>query len=156
EGGTISVEYWSSNGESANKIPMGASLISYKSSNVLSNSCFFITSTYAGRNKMNEREKMEEYKKSLLIHNRVVTREDLKLFMQTELSERARSIEYMNTYIKSDRPNEGFIQCIQIVITPEPGKLELAEWDQLLISLQLKLQKQSVNNIPYHLKLSSS
>ncbi len=154
--GNIMVEFWSCNGELANRIPLGSKLISYKSSNVKTNEIFFITSTYGGRDKFNDAEKIDQYRKSLLSHNRVVTLEDLKLFIRTDLGSMARSISYKKIYVMGDRPMEGFIRCMQIEITPEPGSLEPAEWDERLRSLTLKLEKQSVNNIPYRLNLAVS
>jgi hypothetical protein len=155
EGGTIMVESWSCNGKLANKIPVGSKLISYKSSSVLSDSLFFITSTYGGRDKFNDTEKIDQYKKSLLSHNRIVTLEDLKVFVQTELGKTARQIVYKKIYIKATNPSDGFIRCMQILITPEPGTLELHEWEQRFSDLKLKLEKQSANNIPYQLNLAA-
>jgi hypothetical protein len=154
--GNIMVEFWSCNGELANRIPLGSKLISYKSSNTISNALFFITSTYGGRDKFNDAEKIDQYKKSLFSHNRVVTMEDLKLFMRTELGKSARSIEYKKIYIKGNRPSEGFIRCVQIEITPEQGSLEPEEWNQRMRDLTLSLEKQSVNNIPYLLNLAAT
>lgn len=154
EGGTIMVEFWSCNGELANKMPIGSQLISYRSSSVLTNSIFFITSTYGGRDKFNDAEKIDQYKKSLLTHNRIVTLEDLKVFMQTELGKTVRSMEYKKIFIKGTNPADGFIRCMQIVITPETGSLEPHEWEHRLRDVKLKLEKQSVNNIPYRLNLA--
>lgn len=154
--GNVTIEYWSCNGELANRIALGSKLIPYKSSNVIPNAIFFITSTYGGRDKFNDAEKIDQYKKSLLSHNRIVTLEDLKLFMRTELGKTARAINYKKIYVMGDRPMEGFVRCMQIEITAEPGGLEPEEWDERLRDLTLSLEKQSVNNIPYRLKLAVS
>jgi hypothetical protein len=156
EAGNIGVEFWSCNGEAANRIPIGSRLSSYRSSNILTNSLFFISSTYGGRDKFNDAEKIDLYKKSVLTHSRIVTLEDLSVFMQTELGNTARSIGYKKIYIKSRNPREGFVRCMQILITPAPGGLELHEWEQRLRDIQLKLEKQSVNNIPYQLNLATA
>jgi len=153
--GNIMVEFWSCNGELANKIPLGSKLIPYKSSNVSSNTVFFISSTHGGRNTFNDAEKIDQYKRSLLSHNRIVTLEDLKLFMRTELGTMARTINYKKIYVAGDHPMEGFIRCMQIEITPEPGSLEPEEWAGRLRQLTLTLEKQSVNNIPYRLNLAA-
>ena len=85
EGENIQVEFWSCHGEQANKIPMGSRLLPYKSSHVATNSIFLITPTFGGKDKFNDSEKIDQYKKSLLTHDRIVTMEDLRSFMQTEL-----------------------------------------------------------------------
>jgi len=76
--------------------------------------------------------------------------------MHTELGKSARSIEYKKMYIAGVEPGHGFIRCMKIEITPEPGNLELSEWDQRLRDLTLLLEKNSVNNIPYRLNLAVS
>ncbi len=155
EGANVMIEFWSCNGEIANKIPVGSKLASYRHSNVKPNSIFFITSTYGGKDKFNDSEKIDQYKKSLLSHDRIVTLQDLQTFVQTELGRSVRSLKYNKTYIQSNHPYEGFIQCMMITITPEPGSLEPEEWQQRILELKAKLEKQSANNIPYCIKLSA-
>lgn len=155
EGANVMIEFWSCNGEIANKIPVGSKLSSYRHSNVKPNSIFFITSTYGGKDKFSDSEKIDQYKKSLLTHDRVVTLQDLKTFVQAELGKSAKAVEYAKTYARGNRPYEGFIQCMMITITPEPGSLELEEWQQRILELKSKLEKQSVNNIPYDVRLSA-
>jgi hypothetical protein len=153
EGSNVMIEFWSCNGEAANKIPVGSKLSTYRHSNAKPNSICFITSTFGGRDKLNDAGKIAEYKKSLLSHNRIVTLQDLKTFVQAELGDSASSIEYKKEYVKGTKWGEGFIQCMQIIINPRPGSPDRMEWKQKLNELQLKLEKQSANNIPYHLKL---
>jgi hypothetical protein len=76
--------------------------------------------------------------------------------MRTELGKTARAIDYKKIYVMGNRPMEGFVRCMQIEITAEPGGLEPEEWDERLRDLTLSLEKQSVNNIPYRLKLAAS
>ncbi len=154
EGANILIEFWSCHGELANKIATGSKLASYRNSNVKSNSLFFITSTFGGRDKFNDAEKIDQYKKSLLTHDRIVTMEDLKSVARAELGKTARSIAYKKTFIKGNKPTDGFIRCMQVIVTPEPGGLDASEWEQRLGELQLKLEKQSANNIPYQVKLA--
>jgi hypothetical protein len=154
EGSNIMIEFWSCNGEAANKIPVGSKLSTYRSSNARPNSICFVTSTFGGRDKLNDAEKIAEYKRSLLTHNRFVTLQDLKSYVQVELGDSASSIEYKKEYIKGTKRGEGFIQCMLIVITPRPGGPDAMEWKQRLNKLQLNLERQSINIIPYHLKLA--
>jgi hypothetical protein len=154
EGANILIEFWSCNGELANKIAMGSRMTAYRNSHVKTNSVFFVTSTYGGRDKFNDAEKIDQYKKSLLTHDRIVTLPDLKAFTKAELGKSARSIEYKKTYVKGTRPTEGFVSCMQILVNPEPDSLGIEEWEHRLRELQLKLEKQSANHIPYQVKLA--
>ncbi|HTF29421.1 MAG TPA: hypothetical protein VK625_11300, partial [Flavitalea sp.] len=66
------------------------------------------------------------------------------------------AIDYKKIFVAGNHPMEGFIRCMQIEITPEPGSLEPEEWSERLRDLTLTLEKQSVNNIPYRLNLVAS
>jgi hypothetical protein len=154
EGGMISVEYWSCNGVSANKIAIGAKLFPYQNNHVVSDSVYFLSSTSGGRNKFNDAEKIDQYKRTLMSHNRVVTAADLKMFMNTALGDSAQEIQYKMIYSPGKGPGEGFIRYMQISIIPRSGMLEKADWDQKLREVQLLLEKESANYIPYLLKLA--
>ncbi len=154
EGATVMVEYWSCNGEAANKVPVGSGLQAYRNNNVQSNSLYFITSTSGGRDKFTDIEKIDQYKKSLLTRNRIVTLEDLKAAVRAELGNSVKLIELKKTFIKGTRPGEGFIRCMQIIITPDQNSFSTGEWEQRLLELTLRLEKQSINNIPYQAMLA--
>ncbi|HVM86777.1 MAG TPA: hypothetical protein VMT76_01225 [Puia sp.] len=153
EGANVMIEFWSCKGEISNKIPVGSKLAPYRNSNVKSNSIFLISSTYGGKNKFSDSEKIDHYKTSLLTHDRIVTLQDLKTFVQTELGKSARNIDYKKAFIKSSAQTEGFVQTMVITIYPEPGSLTEEEWEQRLLQLKLKIEKQSANNIPFQIKL---
>ncbi|MBS1948757.1 MAG: type VI secretion system baseplate subunit TssF [Bacteroidetes bacterium] len=154
EGANVMIEFWNCKGELANKIPVNAKLAPYRNSNVKTNSIFSLTSTYGGKDKFNDAEKIEHYKTSLLTHGRLVTQEDLKTFVQTELGKSAKDINYQKAFTKSSSQFEGFVQTLIITVTPEPDSLTGEEWQQRLFQLKLKIEKQSANNIPLQIKLA--
>ena len=45
---------------------------------------------------------------------------------------------------------------MQIIIEPQSGSLDEQEWMQFLRELQLKIEKQSANNIPVEVKLAAN
>jgi len=153
EGTSISIEFWSCNGEIAGRIPVGSRLLPYKNSHVRTQSLYFITPTYGGRDKFNDAAKIDHYKQMLLTHDRIVTQSDLQIMVRTELGRTARKIEYKKAYMKSPYASEGFIRCMQIIITPEPGSFDSKGWQQRLRELQQVLENKSVNNIPFQLLL---
>lgn len=153
EGANVIVEYWNCNGDTANKIPTGSSLTPYRSSIIKTDSLFFITSTHGGRARFNDAEKIDQYKKSLLTHNRIVTLEDLRATVKAELGSSAKSIECKKTYMKGIGTMDGFMRCMQVKIVPADNCADITEWEQRLRDLQLKLESQSANNIPYQIRL---
>jgi hypothetical protein len=72
------------------------------------------------------------------------------------LGKTARSVKYEKKYVQSNHPSKGFIQCMQIIIEPQPGSLDEQEWKQFLRELQLKIEKQSANNIPVEVRLAAN
>ncbi len=156
EGVNVTIEFWSCKGDRANRIPVGAKLSPYRNSNTKSNSVFFITSTYGGKNKYSDSEKIDRYKTALLTHNRIVTLQDLQMFVQTELGKSAKSITYKKAFLKGNTISAGFVQTMVITITPEADSFSDEEWSQQLTQLKLKIEKQSANNIPFHLALTTS
>jgi len=153
EGAPVSVQFWSCDGESGGRIPAGSRLLPYRNSHVRTDALFLITPTYGGRDKFNDAGKIDHYKKLLVTHHRIVTEEDLRRVVEAELGKSAREVEYKKAYIKSPRPEEGFIRCMQIIVTPAPGSFDGQDWQQRLRELQLTLEKQSTGNIPFQIKL---
>lgn len=156
EGANVTIEFWSTKGNIGNKIPMGAKLSPYRSSNIKSNSLFFITSAYGGKNRYSDPEKINHYKTALLTHNRIVTLQDLQMFVQTELGESAKNVSFKKTFLKSNSPGQGFVHTMIITIKPETESLTAEEWEQRLMQLKLKIEKQSANNVPFHLQLAEN
>ena len=152
-GTNITVEFWSCNGEIANRIPMGSRLQPYRSSNLKENALILMTSTTGGLDKLTDAEKIDQYKKLLLTHNRIVTIEDLKIFTHAELGKEAKSIEFNKIFLPGSKPGEGFIRYIEIKIIPENKNTRRNEWEQRMKSLSVKLEKNSANNIPFRIVL---
>jgi hypothetical protein len=156
EGNSVMVEFWSCMGEAANKIPMGAKLLPYQNSNVKSENLFLMTTTAGGRDNISDAEKLVHYKKALFSRSRIVTPEDLRSVVIAELGQSVKSVEVQKSFMKGLLPNEGFIRCVQIIITPHEGEdMDVFEWQQKLLRLKNVLEKQSANNVPYHISLQS-
>jgi hypothetical protein len=154
EGANILIEYWTSNGETANKIPLGSRLTPYQNGGVRSGSVFMIQTTFGGRARLTDKEKIDQYKRMLLTHHRVVTLEDVRAFVTAELGLSLAALDVRKTYIKGTGKEEGFLRCIQVLVTPASGGLEARDWEERLRTLSLKLQRQSSGNIPYQFILS--
>ena len=153
DGANITIEFWSCNGDIANKISAGSRLQSYRNNYVKDNFTFLMTSTSGGRDKFDDAEKIDQYKKSLLSHNRIVTMEDLKIATNAELGRDVKSIEFEKIFIHGVKSGEGLIRCIEIKITPDRNAGREDDWDLRLKRLQLNLERNSANNIPYRLTL---
>ena len=156
EGGNVHIEFWSCDGAAANRITAGSRLIPYQNSSVVSDSLRLVTGSFGGKDKFTDAEKTDQYKKTLLTHDRIVTMEDLRRFVYAELGSNARNVQFQTTYLKGSGPREGFIRFMEISIDPKPGRLQEQEWKQFVTLLQHKLEQASAGHIPYRIKLNRS
>jgi len=156
KGTNTSIEFWTSAGQQANKIPIGSELKAYRSNDVQAGSVRLITSTYGGRDALNDAERIAHYRSALQTHDRIVTLEDLRVYLLAELGPFARSVDCKKDFIKSAIPGEGFVQCIRILVYPQPGSIDQTEWGSRLHQLQEKLSARGANHIPYIIKLAAS
>lgn len=157
ESATVMVEFWSCMGEAANRLPMGSKLTPYQNSNVQSEQLYLMTSTFSGRDNLSDADKLVHYKKALFTRNRIVTPEDVRMVAAAELGKSADSIDIKKTFMKGLLPDEGFVRCIQVIVTPaEDDEMNVAEWEQKLLRLKIILEKQSAGNLPYHISLKTA
>ena len=157
EGATIMIEFWSCMGEAANKIPMGSKLSPYQNSNVKTENLYMMTTSFGGRDNMSDADKLVQYKKALFTRNRIVTPEDLRTVVLSELGQSAGAVEIKKTFMKGTLPGEGFMRCVQVLVTPgEDDEMDAKEWEEKLLRLKIVLAKQSANNIPYHISLQKA
>jgi hypothetical protein len=154
EGSTVGVEFWTCMGEAANKVPMGTKLFPYQHSYVKSENLYLVTTTGGGRDNMSDADKLVHYKKALFTRNRIVTPEDLRTVVAAELGQSLKSVDIRKAFMKGTLPGEGFMRCVQVTITPvDDDETDEKEWEQKLLRLKILLEKQSANNLPYHLSL---
>jgi hypothetical protein len=156
EGATVMVEFWSCMGSAANKISIGTKLTPYQNSNVKTEHLYMMTTTFGGRDNLSDADKLIQYKKALFTRNRIVTPEDLRMVVASEMGQSSKNIEIQKTFMKGVLPGEGFMRCIEIIITPQDGNdMTVAEWDQKILRLKGLLEKMSANNIPYHISVKN-
>jgi len=143
DGEILYIEYWSTNGETANNIRTGTKLELYTGSDVQKESIVLMINTQGGTNQLSNEETLNAYRYSLLTRDRIITAEDIKSFFRFELSNRMKNVEVERGVKMSNNPNEGLIKCINIIITPSANSLSNEEWEQTLLDLQEKLESKS-------------
>jgi hypothetical protein len=152
----IYIDYWTSQGELANKIPQGTRAIVYNSSDIKEADSFLIGGTFGGKERINNNQKINVFKKNLLARGRVVTQEDIKSTCLAELGDKVLNVEVRKTVKAGRTPNEGFTRCIEVVLHPNPQQeLEKTEWHYICQLLQQTLQQNSTGNIPFYVTVSS-
>ena len=143
DGEILYIEYWSTNGQTANNIRSGTKMELYTGSDVQKESIVLMLNTQGGADKLSNEETLNAYRYSLLTRDRIITTEDIKSFFRFELSTRMKNVEVVRGVKMSNNPNEGLIKCVNIIITPTAHSLSNEEWEQTLLDLQEKLESKS-------------
>ena len=155
-GDTVFIEYWTCDGEAANRLPVGSRLSPYSDTTIRKESGFLVTSTTGGRERPKESEKIAQYKRALLTRNRVVTLEDVRAVCQAELGQHLRAVRVERAFRVDSAPTNGFQRCIRVSLEPSAGSpYSPADWQQQAKLLQISLENQSVGGLPYQVVVLS-
>ncbi len=148
---TLFVEFWTTNGEFANRIKSGEKLFVYDGSNLLPESVAIITPTVGGRENMETEERVNAYRKALLSHGRVVTKEDIKALCFEHFGNLLKKVEIKKGLQTGKSTDVGFIQTLDIflTLTKSTDELDKEELQFLKNDLLIKLEAQSANILPY-------
>ncbi|GAB4024256.1 type VI secretion system baseplate subunit TssF [Spirosoma gilvum] len=155
-GDTVFIEYWTCDGEAANRLPVGSRLTPYADNNLRKDGGFLITTTTGGRERPKESEKITQYKRALLTRNRIVTLEDVRAACQAEFGTHLQSVRIERAFRIDPLPTNGFQRCIRVGLQPAGrSSYSPADWQQQAILLQRKLEAQSVSALPYEVVVLS-
>jgi len=147
-------EFWTTNGELANSIKSGSKLEVYKGIGIKQKSSSIITSSFGGKNELTMKERLDAYRRALLSRDRIVTKEDVKALCLELYSDKIKKVEIKNGYTTDIALKKGLIQCIEIILHPNPQKkIELFEWESINNNLLLFLKKNSTSVFPYKIKI---
>lgn len=157
DGENINVEFWSTNGVSANNIRPGSKIDTYKGIPVIAESLQLLSHTTGGRNKLNHNEELNSYRDALLTRGRIVTNEDIRSFCFHYLSDKINDVEVRKGVTISRIPSEGLINTIDVYLEKNlENGLSDEEWNSILIDIEINLQKNSVVFTNYRLFLKQN
>jgi hypothetical protein len=151
EDDTLFVEFWTTNGDFGNKIKSGENLFIYEGSGLSPDSVVTITSTVGGREKMDTEDRINAYRKALLSHGRVVTKEDIKALCFEHFGKLLKSVEVKKGLQTGQSTDSGFIQTHDIVLTlkKQADEISKEELKFLKKDLLIKLEEQSASVLPF-------
>lgn len=154
---TLFVEFWTTNGEFANRIKSGEKLFVYDGSDLLPESVALVTPTVGGRENMETEERVNAYRKALLSHGRVVTKEDIKALCFEHFGNLLKNVEIKKGLQTGKSTDVGFIQTLDIFLTLSKSTNELDEEELQFLKndLLIKLEEQSANVLPYRCFIDS-
>ncbi len=145
---SVYIEYWSSNGEAANRLAAGSQL-RIQDGHFL-DEVRLLSTTSGGRERPRPEERTHALRRNLLTRTRLVTLADIKAACWAELGTHLAAVQVEKAFQTGATPAAGFVRCIRITLTPaEPNRLSPPEWQRACQSLHTALASQSAMNMPY-------
>jgi hypothetical protein len=145
---SVYLEYWSSSGTAANRLPAGSHLRVQDGHYV--DEVRLVTTTSGGRQRPRPEERTSALRRNLLARNRLVTLADIKAACWAELGEFLAAVHVEKAFQTGATPAAGFVRCIRVQLTPSAAsRLNTLEWQHAAEALQVVLSKQSALNLPY-------
>ncbi len=133
------LEFWSTTGTFCNNIPVGISGFH----NDFDKKCLrLLTSTAGGKNPPDQLERTFLFKNELLTRDRLVTREDIRVFCQAELGSELRDVSVTQSAIMGHNRNTGFQNCILVQLAFKDGK-SVVEKESIVNHMEKSLQQKS-------------
>lgn len=153
-GENVFLSFWSSNGDLANNIRAGNRLELYSGGDVRSDSLYLMTTTKGGKNRLNDLERLNAFRSSLIARGRIVTPNDIRLFCENELRENLKDVKIKKGFSVGNDAKTGFIQTIEVTIFPSEKLRSSAEqWEAICTDLTEKLQQRSSSFIPFRVTI---
>lgn len=150
-GENVFLSFWSSNGDLANNIRAGNKLELYGGGDVRSETLFLMTTTKGGKNRLNDLERLNAFRSSLIARGRIVTPNDIRLFCENELGENLKDVKVKKGFTVGNDSITGFVQTIEVIIFPSEKLRSSAEqWEAICTDLTEKLQQRSSSFIPFN------
>lgn len=137
----VYVSFWSTTGTLGNKIPAGSSFKT-RSVDIKSNSVFSLTTSFGGKDKPSEQEKLYTFRSNLLSRDRLVTKEDIKAACYAELGDAISHVEINKGYFNAPSTKQGLTRILEVWLTPNNGEdLTEDEWKKIAEELSVGLQQ---------------
>ncbi|MGI4831881.1 MAG: type VI secretion system baseplate subunit TssF [Janthinobacterium lividum] len=145
---SVYLEYWSSNGAAANRLPAGSPLRVQDGHYV--EEVRLLTTTSGGRERPRSEERTYALRRNLLARNRLVTLADIKAACWAELGGQLAAVHVEKAFQTGATPTAGFVRCIRVRLAPAAAsRLTATEWQHAAEALQAHLGGQSALNLPY-------
>jgi len=150
----VYVSYWTTTGAQGNQVPVGSTLktrsVDFNSSTILA-----MTTSYGGKNKPSEQEKIFAFRSNLLSRGRIVTREDLKAACYAELGDSIVHVEIKKGVENVSSTKQGLIRVLDVLLIPSPGdSLNEAEWSKICAELAMSLERRSSVFLPIRVRVA--
>ena len=148
----LKVQYWVTDGESANGLPVGTQLIADAPSAGLDPlSIKLVTPTQGGKNRLSVVEQTRALQDTLLRRGRIVSAQDVKSLCARMMEDRLKGVS-LRPFFETDLNTEGGVRrAMEVLLTVKTPEDPLTQ--QIAQDIELTLQENSVGTIPYRVRL---
>ncbi len=149
---SIIASYWSCAGADGNDLKPQTKL-SDRNSIFKPTEIYLMTGTVGGQDRLDTKDKIFQYRKALLTHNRIVTRADIRAFCKEHLKHAISDLDIKNGTRVNQSDKMGFERTIDIILyrNDHENPISKKDWDYLTESLLTKLNSASSNIFPYRI-----
>lgn len=155
--GRLTVQFWSTKGDLANRVPFGTKLSKDRSLLVFpDDDLVLLTTTTGGKQQLKPDENLPAFRQALLTRGRVVTTEDIKALCFAELGNRLAGVKVTKGLMTGPTTTQGLVRTIDVHLKPNPARPTTAdEWDDHCHRIKQLIEYQSFILLPYRILLAS-
>ncbi|MBP6185174.1 MAG: type VI secretion system baseplate subunit TssF [Saprospiraceae bacterium] len=152
----VRVEYWTSVGDLANRIPARTKLgcPTHIAAILETESIELLTPTSGGADPLETTARLDALKYTLLSRGRLVTREDVRIFCKSWLQDRVSTILIQDGVGVDNTGIHGMTRRLEIWLEPSGGAQE-EDWESVCHQLQSQLEERSSGVIPIFVGIRS-
>lgn len=154
--GRLTVKFWSTRGDQANKIPFGTKLTKDRSQLAFTDDeSVLLTTSTGGKNRLAPNENLPAFRQAMLTRGRVVTVQDIKAVCFGELGDKLNAVTVTKGFMSGATKTQGLIRTIDVVLTPNPARpVSADQWDEYCYRMKHVIEQQSFAMLPYRVLLS--
>ncbi len=146
------VKYWLTNGKLANGLDERSFVQQFDTEKFNASGLKLITETFGAQERKDEQELINSLRYGLLTRERIVSREDVKCFIQQQLNGYIEELKIKDGVAISHERKKGIVRTTEIVITLKKNvNIQHRELQNIAYFLEKELAVKSVDNTPYRI-----
>lgn len=150
--GTLFTKYWTTNGQSTNKINTFSKFSVNKGSDFEKDNIILLSITQGGKDELSNSDKIYAYRENLISNHRVVTRQDIIILCKNHFGDKIRNVEIKNGIQNGLDSTVGYTPTLDIYI--ERNDITVfneQEWEFLKEDLKLLIELRAINIVPFRI-----
>ncbi len=150
----IEYEYWTTNAEYGNDLPIGTELQQYRIASLLDpNSIHLVTPTMGGKSAPQGSEKIAELRDLVISKNRLVSKSDINNYIQKEVGHIIEKVDIKPGVKIFPHKKKGLVRITDILLTPKAHIHTTAEWEIISDGLEKKIRNKAVRGHHYYVSV---